>query len=207
MTRKLAALLALLVSFAAHAQTPFPPREPPAWTGYYAGALFGRSEAKAGCIGIISGGARTCDPTDLAFGVFGGLQLHRNWAAEVSYTNLGKVNARSNGPGSASSQNTQASIFDGAVVGNLPLHQILPLERGLSAFARFGLYHATLTASERGVADRTNMGWTYGAGLQFDLGRKIGVRALWNRYKNVGGDVYLKQNYDVLGLSAFYRFQ
>ncbi len=40
-----------------------------------------------------------------------------------------------------------------------------------------------------------------------DLGAKIGLRAQWQRYKNVGGGEYLQQNYDVLGLSAFYRFR
>lgn len=206
MTRKLLALLALVLSTAAHAQTPFPPKEPAAWTGYYAGALFGRSEAKSGCIGIISGGGRTCDPTDIALGFFGGVQLHRNYGAELGYTNLGKVRANSNGPASASSQNTQNSTWDAAALAYLPLDQILPLDRVLTAFARVGGYHATLSTSERGVSDHSNFGLTYGAGLQMDFGPKIGLRALWQRYKNVGGGQYLEQNYDVLGLSAFYRF-
>jgi|tagenome__1003787_1003787.scaffolds.fasta_scaffold20888618_2 opacity protein-like surface antigen len=207
MKRKLAVLLALLLSAAAHAQTPFPPQEPPAYTGTYAGILFGRSEAKTGCIGIISGGGRTCDATDTAFGLFGGLQMHRNYGAEIGYVNLGKVRANSNGPATASSQNVSNSLWEAAAVGFLPLHQILPLERGLSAFARVGAYRATLTTSEPGVADHSNFGFAYGAGLQMDFGRKIGLRAQWQRYKNVGGGEYLQQNYDVLGLSALYRFQ
>jgi hypothetical protein len=206
MKRKLAALLALIVSTVAHAQTPFPPKEPAAWTGYYAGGLFGRSEAKAGCIGIISGGGRTCDPTDMALGFFGGVQLHRNYGAEIAYTNLGKVRANANGAGSASSQNTQNSTWDVAALAYLPLDQILPLDRVLTAYARVGGYRATLSTSERGVSDHGNFGVTYGAGLQMDFGPKIGLRALWQRYKNVGGGQYLEQNYEVLGLSAFYRF-
>ena len=207
MTRKLAALLALLASTAASAQAVYPPTEPPAWTGPYAGVLFGRSEAKAGCIGLIGGGGRQCDPTDIALGFFGGMQLHRNFGAELGYTSLGKVRANSTGPGSASSQDTQNNVWDAAALAYLPLHQILPLERGLSVFARVGGYRATLSTSERGVSDHSNFGLTYGAGLQMDFGQKIGARALWQRYKNVGGEQYLKQNYDVLGLSAFYRFR
>jgi opacity protein-like surface antigen len=207
MRRTLLALLALVVSSVAHAQSVYPPREPPALVGPYAGLLFGRSEAKAGCIGIISGGARQCDAVDLALGIFGGYQLHRNYGAEIGYTNLGKVKANSTGPGSASSQNVQNNTWDAAVVGFLPLHQILPLERGLSAFARLGGYRATLSTSERGVPDHANYGFAYGGGLQFDFGPKIGGRAQWQRYRNVGGGEYLKNNYDVLGLSAFYRFQ
>jgi opacity protein-like surface antigen len=207
MTRKLAAFLALFIAMAAHAQTPFPQKEKPAWTGFYAGGLFGRSEAKAGCIGVLEGGGRTCDPTDTAFGFFGGLQMHRYYGAEIGYTYLGKMTAKSNGPASASTQSTDNSIWDAAAVGYLPLDQILPIAPGVSAYARLGGYRATLTASEHGVADHTNLGLAYGAGLQADIGPKIGLRLMWQRYKNVGGGDYLKQNYDVLGLGAFYRFQ
>lgn len=207
MRRTLVALLALAASTLVEAQSVYPPREPPALVGPYAGLLFGRSEAKAGCIGIISGGGRACDPTDIAFGFFGGMQLHRHYGVEAGYTNLGKVKANSQGPGSASSQNTQNNIWDVAALAILPLHNVLPLERGLSVFARLGGYHATLSTSERGVADHSNFGLGYGAGLHYDFGPKIAMRAQWQRYKNVGGEVYLKQNYDVLGVSALYRFQ
>jgi len=207
MKRTFFALIALFSSAHGYAQTVYPPREPPAPLGAYAGALFGRAEAKKGCIGIISGGGRDCDPTDIALGLFAGIQLHRYYGAELGYTNLGKVRANNRGPGSSSSQNTQNNTWDAVAVAYLPLHNVLPLERGLSAFARLGGYHATLSTSERGVPDHSNFGWTYGAGLQFDFSRKVALRAQWQRYKNVGGEVYLEQNYDVLGMSALYRFQ
>lgn len=207
MKRTLATFVALLVSATAFAQTEYPPREAPAMLGPYAGALFGRSQAKTGCIGVISGGARDCDRTDFAYGVFGGYQFHRYFGAELGYTNLGEVSANANAASFFATQSVDASVFDLAAVGLLPLNEILPLGRGLAAFARFGGYAATLTTSQRGVDDHSNLGLAYGAGLQFDVGAKIGLRALWQRYKNVGGGDYLKQNYDVLGLSAFYRFR
>lgn len=207
MKRTLFALVALLVSTTALSQSVYPPREPPAPLGFYAGLLFGQSEAKSGCIGIVSGGGRKCDPTDIAYGFFGGLRMHRHYGVEAGYTNLGKVRADSQGPGTASSDNTQNNIWDAAAVGYLPLSQILPLGEGVSAFARLGGYHATLSTSERGVADQSNFGWAYGAGLEMEFTRKAALRLLWQRYKNVGGGEYLKQNYDVLGLSALYRFQ
>jgi OOP family OmpA-OmpF porin len=207
MKRTLLALVALISSTLAAAQTVYPPKPAPAPLGFYAGLLFGQSEAKAGCIGVVSGGGRKCDPTDIAYGFFGGLQMHRYYGIEAGYTNLGKVRADSQGPGTASSDNTQSNIWDAAVVGWLPLSAVLPVGEGVSAFARLGGYHATLSTSERGVSDHSNFGVAYGAGLQMDFTRKVALRALWQRYKNVGGAEYLKQNYDVLGLSAFYRFQ
>ncbi|HUQ74847.1 MAG TPA: outer membrane beta-barrel protein [Burkholderiales bacterium] len=205
MKRTLIALLALAASAAAltvQAQAIYPPKPTPALVGPYAGGLFGRSEAKSGCIGVISGGGRQCDPIDLAFGAFAGYQLHRYYGAEVGYTYLGRVWANSTGPGSATSQNVQASAWDLVALG------ILPFDENLSAFARVGGYRATLSTSERGEPDHTNFGFTYGGGLQFDFNRRYAVRALWQRYKKVGDDVRYGVNYyDVLGLSALYRFQ
>lgn len=206
MTRLLAAFLALIASIA-QAQTPFPPSEPPSPHGPYAGGLLGRSEAKSGCVGILSGGNRDCDAKDFAYGVFAGAQFHRYFGAEIGYINFGKVKANSTGPTSAASENVAADAWDIALLGILPISDIFSSGRGLSAFVRGGAYRATLSTSVRGVEDSTNGGYTYGAGLQFDITPKIGLRALFERYKRVGRDPYLNNNYDVLGVSAFYRFQ
>ncbi len=206
MTRTLATLLALAVSATVFAQTEYPPREAPATLGPYAGVLLGRSEAKTGCIGVVSGGARDCDNTDFAYGAFGGYQFHRYFGAELGYTNLGQVTANAN-PGSFfASHSVDATAFDLAAVGVLPLGEVLPLERSLSFFVRLGAYYAMLTTDVAGVGDHSNAGAVYGGGLQFEATRSVGVRVLWQRYKNVGGEQYLKQNYDLLGVSAFYRF-
>ena len=132
--------------------------------------------------------------------------MHRNYGAE-SATRTSAGERELDRAGVLVEPERGEQPLEAAAVGFLPLHQVLPLERGLSAFLRVGGYRATLTPSERGVADHSNFGWGYGAGLQMDFGRKIGLRAQWQRYKNVGGGDYLKQNYDVLGLSALYRFQ
>lgn len=206
MTRLLATLFALVASIA-QAQTPFPPSEPPSPHGPYAGVLLGRSEAKSGCVGILSGGDRACDATDFAYGAFAGAQFHRYLGAEIGYVNFGKVNANSTGPASATSENVAADAWDIALLGILPISDLFSVGRGLSAFARGGAYRATLSTSVRGVKDSTNGGYTYGGGLQFDITSKIGVRALFERYKRVGRDPFLNNNYDVLGISALYRFQ
>ncbi len=207
MTRLFAALFALTTSLA-QAQTPFPPSEPSSPHGPYAGVLLGRSEATGGCVGILSGGSRECDATDSAYGLFAGTQFHRYGAVEIGYLNFGKVKANATSPASASSQNVAADAWEIALVGLLPLDTILPLERSrFSIFARGGGYRATLSSSVQGVEDSSNGGWTYGWGLQYDVTQRIGVRALFQRYKRVGRDQYLNNNYDVVGISAFYRFQ
>ena len=204
MKRRLLLALALALSavtLCARAQNVYPPQPTPALIGPYVGALFGRSQAKQGCVGVISGGGRACDETDLAYGAFGGYQFHRYYGVELGFNNLGKVRANNRGPGTASSQNVQAYAWDLSGIAWLPFDQ------NLSAFARLGGYRATLSTSEPGVAERSNTGWAYGGGLQWDLNRQYGLRALWQRYRNIGSQVYGKNTYDVLGVSAYYRFR
>lgn len=206
MTRTLATLLSLFVYAAAHAQAEFPPREAPSTLGPYAGVLFGRVEAKGGCIGILEGGGRECDAKDAGYGFFGGYQFHRHFAAELGYARLGQVSANATPASFFAAQSVDNNLFDLSAVGLLPLADVLPFGSGVSFFARVGGYLATLTTTQPGVSEHSNAGLGYGGGLQLDATRSIGVRALWQRYKNVGGDEYLKQNYDLLGASVFYRF-
>lgn len=206
MTRLLAFSLLLIASLA-RAQTAFPPPEPTWPRGPYAGMLVGSSEAKPGCQGVLAGGGRDCDATDLAFGVFAGDQFHRFFAAEFGYINFGSMTANATGPASAATQKVTADAFDVALVGLLPLDALLEGTRSrFSLFVRGGGYRAKLTTTVAGVPDSTNTGYTYGGGAQYDITQKIGVRAIFQRYKRVGRDQYQNNNYDVVGISALYRF-
>jgi OOP family OmpA-OmpF porin len=206
MIRLLAVSLLVIASFA-QAQTAFPPPEPTWPSGPYAGVLVGGSEAKPGCNGVLAGGGRDCDATDLAFGVFAGAQFHRFFGAEIGYINFGEVKANSTGPTSAASQSVKADAFDIALVGFLPLDALLETTKSrFSLFLRAGGYRAKLNTTVANVPDSTNNGYVYGGGLQYDITQKIGVRALFQRYKRVGRDQYLNNDYDVLGVSALYRF-
>lgn len=71
-----------------------------------------------------------------------------------------------------------------------------------------GAYLATLDSSERDIANHSNTGVTYGAGLQWDFRAGWGLRAQWERYRNVGGDqTYGTNHYDVLGVALLYRLR
>jgi hypothetical protein len=207
MTRLLAVSLLLIASFA-QAQTSFPPPEPTWPRGPYAGVLVGSSEAKPACVGVLAGGGRDCDATDVAFGVFAGDQFHRFFAAEFGYINFGKVHANSTGPTSTASQSVSADAFDIALLGILPLDALLETTQSrFSLFLRGGGYRARLNTTVANVPDSANGGFVYGGGLQYDITQKIGVRALFQRYKRVGRDQYGNTNYDLIGVSGLYRFQ
>lgn len=205
MIRKLAALLACWLPALALAQArDFPPRDEPPLLGPYAGPLIGLSEAKKGCVGILGGGGRACDPNSIALGIFAGYRLSRHFGAEIAYTDLGEVDARNQGPGTATSQSVSTSMVDATGVGFVPL--VGSGGVGLSALARLGLYRASLETSQRGVGDRVNWGITYSGALQWDATRRWGVRGSWQRYKRVGRDPFGNNNYDVLSLSGLWRF-
>jgi hypothetical protein len=203
--RKLALLLVCWLPALALAQgREFPPREEPALVGPYVGALFGRAEAKSGCTGVIAGGGRACDPTDFAFAVFAGYRFSRHFAGEMGYTELGKVEARSQGGGTSSTQSTSASAFDVSGVGLIPL--IGEGGVGLSAYAKLGIYVATMETTVAGIRESSNWNVTYGGGLQWDATPRWGVRGSWQRFKRVGHGAFGNSDYDVLGVAALWRF-
>ena len=166
--------------------------------------LVGRSDAKNGCVGILSGGGRACEEKSLALGVFGGYRVSRHFGGEVAFTDLGKVEARNRGPGTASTQNVAAQIFEATGVGILPLTGTG--EGSIAAFAKIGGYRAQLDTSERGISESTNWGLTYSGGLQWDADRRWALRVSWQRYKRVGRGLFDDNNYDVLALGGLWRF-
>jgi len=194
-------LLALVAAPALSQMTPYPPPPKPVFIGPYIGGGIGYAQAKKGCLGILSGGGRACDDSDMAWGGYAGYRLFRFAAAEVAYHDLGRVTAT--GPGST--EHVHAAVMDLTGLG------VLEITDNLSAFLRAGVYRATLDTSIRGVDDHTNGNVTYGAGLEWNLAllSGLGVRFDWQRYKKVGSDTspYGANTYDVLNASLFWRFR
>ena len=201
MSKFFALVFAFIAAPALAQMTPFPPPPTPVFIGPYLGAGIGYSQAKKGCLGILSGGGRACDDNDMAWGGYAGYQLHRFAAAEIAYHDLGKVTA--SGPGST--EHVHAAVMD------LTGLATLQLDENFAAFLRIGAYRATLDTSIRGVDDQTNGNLTYGAGLQWNLAmmKGLGVRLDWQRYKKVGSDtsLYGSNNYDVMNASLYWRFR
>ena len=166
-------------------------------TGWYVGASVGQSKAKvADCAGFSS-----CDTKAAAFGILGGYQINRNFAAELGYHDFGRVTL--SGPGSA---NIKASAAELVGLG------AYPFANWFSVYAKLGAYRAEskLSASGSGSAslkDR-NTDLTFGFGAQCDVTREAGVRAEWQRYKNVGGeDTSGKHDIDVISIGLIWRFR
>src|SRR5438132_2847278 len=169
-------------------------------TGWYVGGSVGQSKARhVDCAGFDS-----CDTKAAAFGILGGYQINRNFAAELGYHDLGKVTFS----GSGVSANIKANVWELVGIG------AYPFANQFSGYGKLGAYHgeAKLSASIAGLGSgslkETNTDLTFGLGVQYDVSRELGIRGEWQRYKNTGGDnVGGKSDVDVLSIGAIWRFR
>jgi OOP family OmpA-OmpF porin len=168
-------------------------------TGWYVGGSVGQSKARhVNCAGFDS-----CDTKAAAFGILGGYQINRNFAAELGYHDFGRVTFSAPGV----SGNIKASAAE--LVGLAAY----PVASQFSLYGKLGAYRAEakLSASPAGLGtgslkDRTT-DLTFGFGARYDVTRETGVRAEWQRYKNVGGDdTGGKYDIDVISIGLIWRF-
>jgi OOP family OmpA-OmpF porin len=199
----LAIATALLAAPAVQAQTKDP-------SGIYLGGSIGYSQYKDTCKNLFI----PCEDHDTAFRLFGGYQFNRNWAAELGVGDLGEAEGSGPIPAGGNGSFKQRSYgFDLTGIGTAHITQ------RLSAFGRLGVYMARTTrdiefsnfpASNAHDA-KTNSGFTFGAGLGYNLGR-FGVRAEWQRYDNIGTnnnsgtDGSGTDEIDVFSLAFLFRF-
>lgn len=177
----------------------------------YLGASLGQSKAKDAC----EGANISCDDKDTAWRLFAGYQFNRNLAIEAGYADLGKSTASATefvpGIGTIRADaKFEASAWDLAAVG------ILPLASQFSIYGKLGIYYGEVKASGTGTAGAlvvpvsakdttTDLTFAFGAG--FDITRNFGLRAEYQKYKDMGGNDTGKSDVDVLSIGVLYRFQ
>jgi OmpA-OmpF porin, OOP family len=216
--KKLTFIAALLVAFgssAVHAQD----------QGWYMGIGVGQSKAPDvncsdldGSLGFPTAGAScSAEDTSTATKLFAGYQFNRYVAVEAGYVNLGKFTFSANKPtnpfGFTADVSDKASGFGIDAVGTWP---ITP-EFGL--LGRIGLFRwtldasATLTTQFAGGANgsasekATGIDVAFGVGAKYDFSENLGLRAEFQRFKNVGNDTTGKEDVDLISASFVYRFR
>jgi OOP family OmpA-OmpF porin len=176
----------------------------------YAGASIGQAKAKDACEG-----ASSCDDKDTAWRVFLGYQFTPNIAVEAGYADLGKATASGSvfvpGVGTvAADAKFESTAWDLVAVG------MLPLASQFSLYGKLGLYYGEVKASGSGtvggitvpVSDKdTTTDLTFGIGAGWDINRNFGIRAEYQKYKDMGGSNTGKSDIDVLSIGALYRFR
>src|SRR2546421_2630687 len=154
-------------------------------SAFYVGATVGQAKFKDAC-NDVPGGLR-CDDKDTAWRVLGGYQLNRNFAAEVGYHNFGEVKV--------GSESAKATAWELNGIG------LFPVANQFGVYGKLGLHHSEV----KDGGSTSGNGWTYGAGLQYDIMPALGLRGEWQRYQKVAGESDSK--IDVLSIGALWRFR
>jgi opacity protein-like surface antigen len=172
--------------------------------GIYIGGSVGYSQYQNACDRALV----PCDEGDTAGRFFTGYQFNRHWSAEIGVGRFGEATgsgAIAGGGGATGSFRLKADGVDVSGIGTIPLGS------GLGILARLGVYRARTTLDQEGSGFAplhdagTQSGWTYGAGLSYTLGR-LGLRAEWQRYDNIGAAGVGTDDIDVFSLAALFRF-
>ncbi|MDP1996603.1 MAG: OmpA family protein, partial [Gallionella sp.] len=192
-------------------------------SGWYIGANVGQSRAKIDDARITAqlqgtGLATTSiidDNRDTGYKLFGGYRYNKNFAVEGGYFDLGRFGF------------TSATVFTGTttpagtLTGNIKLKGvnldavgILPLTEKFSAFGRLGLNYAqardnfTVTGSvtvPNPNPSKNDTNYKFGAGLQYDFTKSLGMRAEAERYR-INDAVGNRGDVDMYSLGLVYRF-
>ena len=185
--------------------------------GWYGGLDLGRSQQRLGGGEIDSAlgqqgltSSTSLDKNATTWGLSGGYQFNPNFAVEGGYLNLGKFDYSSTVSSPAADTVTGhygVQGVDAAAVGILPFHE------QWSAYGKAGLLYAktTLDASSTGaVAVNQVNHWDtsplLGAGISYDLTRKVALRAEVDRYFRVGESSVGRGDIDTFTAGVLYRF-
>lgn len=169
-------------------------------SGIYLGASVGYAWHKDACKNL----QIPCGSTEQVARGFAGYRFNRAASAELGYANLGEVRAEGSVAAGPASLVRSVRLADAVGVFSVPV------VGRLSALGKLGIYRArtmldVTVAGAPAHGGATNSGWSYGAGLDYDLG-PFGVRAEWQRWENVGGSSTGEDDIDALTLGLLLRF-
>lgn len=185
--------------------------------GWYGGANIGRSAANIDdariTSGLAAGGLGTSSISDrdrsTGFKLYGGYQLHRNFAFEGGYFDLGKFGYTANTiPTGTLDGNIRLKGFNLDAVG------LLPFNDRFSALGRVGLNYAKASDSFTGTGavnvtnpnpSKSGTNYKLGVGLQYAFTEALGMRAEVERYR-VNDAVGNKGHVDLFSVGLVYRF-
>lgn len=149
----------------------------------------------------------SADDTDTGWKLFAGNQFNKNAAVEFSYIDLGKGTLSVSGPGVGGSASWQAKGLSLSLVG------ILPIDNAFGVLGRIGIFRWDLDFNVHGVGgtaseSATGADLTYGIGIKYDFNKTMGLRAEWEKFKDIGDENKTgKGDIDLLSLSLVFKFQ
>ena len=148
-------------------------------SGWYIGANLGQSDIDE------------LGEKDTSFKVLGGYQINKNFAAELGYTDFGKVEI--------AGQSFKGNAIELVGVG------ILPINDKFSVFGKLGMAMVEgSTSGPFGSAKEDSIEPTYGIGAQFNVSPTLGLRAEYQNYPDVGDGA---TDVSVMSIGVVFRFK
>lgn len=149
----------------------------------YVGFSIGQATIEDACNESSGTPVISCDDSDTSFKVYGGAKIHRNFAFEVSYVDMGESVVRD----SDNTLTIEAAGLNASVFG------IVPASYNVDIFGKAGLMYWDANKSSSGtlngdVASSNGMDMTFGFGVNYGINRKFALRAEFEKFLNVGGE-------------------
>ncbi len=121
-----------------------------------------------------------------AVGVFGGYTINPNFAVEVGYTDLGKVQST-----------ISFTSFDVSALGSWPINQ---------QFSLYGKVGLASTKEEAFGLSVTRSAPTYGLGGQYNVTPTVGIRLGWDRHSFGDDVIWRKGDSDLVSVAGVFKF-
>ena len=193
----------------------------PSYAQWYVGASAGKSDIKfddaAQSDQFLDLGfdnpRTTSSNRDTGFRAFGGYQLHKYVAAELTYVDLGRFNFRTDvTPTGTLSGLTKISGVELSVLGTVPVTDRFSVLARVGAFAAETKTSYTGTGSIQTQTDgetqkKKGTQVSYGAGVSYMIDQNVSVRGEWSRFTKLG-DVLTggKTDANLYSVGLVYRF-
>ena len=156
--------------------------------GWYAGVSVGSADQKDACTGLGGiGFVGSCDDTDTGWKIFGGLQFNKNWGVEFGFVDLGESTANGTVFGAPATAKAEIDGFTVFGTGTVPLGEA----QKFALFGKLGLLawsidtSATVGGFPATISD-DGVDSAIGIGLKYDFTERVGIRAEWESFIDVG---------------------
>lgn len=136
----------------------------------------------------------SCSDDDNAWKVYTGVPMQNGIILEGGYVNFGEQSGTTT---NQDATQVKRSAYTTAGVLNLPYNESLTL------FGKAGLaWWKSEETHQQQKQEAEGKDMFYGVGAGFDLGNNLGVRAEWERFKNIGSDKLSDKDIDLLSVGV-----
>jgi OOP family OmpA-OmpF porin len=155
----------------------------------YIGLSVGESTYDLNCASGFS-----CDDKDIGGKLYTGGKINRMFGVEVAYVHLGQADANGG--------TTKVQLANLSLVGNVPLGEQFNVYGKVGGF--YGWTDIDTTAPGAATGEENDLGWSYGAGVQFDFNRNWAVTGDWDHYRVDYVD--RQDDVELLSVGLLYKF-